>query len=142
MTEDAIQRYAIRVGYTEKDLEKFKDGGHRTRQVTKLSEAAAQYSIQATVIDARHCNTGHKPGQTFILDVDGNFITKRCPNKMCAYLISQMIIPIALINERLSEGLDPNPFHFMRVVHCLDAGVDCQGYGQVTIEIKVIPRVA
>ena len=48
---------------------------------------------------------------------------------------------MALINERLSEGLDPNQFHFMHQVRCLDVGVDCAGYGEVMLEIKVVPRV-
>ena len=74
------------------------------------------------------------------LDVDGNFITKLCPKKMCVYLISQLSIPVALINERLSEGLEPNDFHFMRYVKCPDAGVECYGYGEVMLKVNVVPR--
>jgi hypothetical protein len=47
---------------------------------------------------------------------------------------------VALINERLSEKLDPNAFHFMRYVRCPDAGVECLGYGEVTLKVEVIPR--
>ena len=93
----------------------------------------------AEVVDAKHCNSGRKVGQTFILDVDGNFITKLCPKRMCVYLVSQLTIPVALINERLSEGLEPNDFHFMRYVSP-DAGVECYGYGEVMLKIKVVPR--
>jgi hypothetical protein len=50
-------------------------------------------------------------------------------------------VPVALINERLGEGLDPNQFHFMHQVRCLDAGVDCAGYGEVRFEVKVVPRI-
>ena len=84
---------------------------------------------------------GHAVGQAFILDVDGNFISKLCPNKMCVYLISQLTVPVALINERLSENLEPNDFHFMRYVRCPDTGVDCYGYGEVTLKVQVVPRV-
>ena len=56
------------------------------------------------------------------------------------YLISQLSIPVALINERLSEGLEPNDFHFMRYVKCLDAGVECYGYGEVMLKVEVISR--
>jgi hypothetical protein len=48
---------------------------------------------------------------------------------------------VALINERLSEGLDPNQFHFMRQVRCPDAGVECSGYGEVMVQVSVVPRV-
>ena len=101
--------------------------------MSRLSRAAAKYSIQAEVVSSKNCNSGHIIGQTFILDVDGNFITKLCPNKLCVYLISQLTIPVALINERLSEGLEPNDFHFMRYVRCPDTGVDCYGYGEVIL---------
>ena len=74
--------------------------------------------------------------------MDGNFITKLCPSRLCVYLLSQLTIPVALINERLSEGLDPNQFHFTHSVRCPDTGVECGGYGEVMVEIKVVtPRI-
>jgi hypothetical protein len=60
---------------------------------------------------------------------------------MCVYLISQLTIPVALINERLSEGLAPNDFHFMRHIRCPDTGVDCLGYGEVMLKVGVVPRL-
>ena len=141
MTDKIIKRYGERVGYTEEELNTFAEGGHRIRQVQRLSRAAARYSIVAQVVQSRHCNSGHAVGQSFTLDVDGNFIGKLCPKKMCVYLISQLAIPVALINERLSENLDPNPFHFMRYVRCLDAGVECYGYGEVLLKVEVTPRI-
>ncbi len=138
--EKLIKRYGERVGYTEREIEKFHEGGHRIRQVNRLSRAASRYSIQAEVVQAKHCNSGHAIGDKFILDVDGNFISKFCPKKMCVYLISQLTVPVALINERLSEGLEPNDFHFMRSVRCLDVGVDCYGYGEVMLKVQVIQR--
>lgn len=141
MTDKIIKHYGQRVGYSDAELETFTNGGHRIRQVKRLSRAAARYSIVAEVVKASHCNSGHVVGQTLTLDVDGNFITKRCPKKMCVYLISQLAIPLALINERLSEELEPNDFHFMRYVRCLDVGVDCYGYGEVMLKVQVVPRI-
>jgi len=91
-------------------------------------------------VEARHCNSGHKKGQKVIMDVDGNCISKLCPKKMCIYILSQLAIPVALINERLNQGLDPNEFHFMRYVHCPDVGVECLGYGNVVMKIDVVNR--
>lgn len=141
MTEEIIQRYGQRVGYSGMELKLFREGGHRVRQVERLSKAAPNYSIEAEIVKARHCNSGYVQGQKFVLDVDGNFINKLCPKKMCVYLISQLTVPIALINERLSEGMDPNDFHFMRYVRCPDVGVECLGYGEVMLKINVVPRV-
>ena len=136
-----LKRFGNRVGYTEEDLKHFEPGDPRLRQMERLGRAAARYSIQAEVVKARNCNSGYQEGDKFILDVDGNFITKYCPPRLCVYAISQLAVPVALINERLSEGLDPNRFHFMHQVRCLDVGVECGGYGEVMLEIKVVPRV-
>lgn len=141
MTEDIIAKYGQRVGYSKSQLDSFNEGGHRIRHVERLSKAAPRYSIEAEIVEAKHCNSRHQVGQKLILDMDGNFITKLCPKKMCVYLISQLTIPVALINERLSEALDPGNFHFMRHVKCLDTGVDCLGYGEVMMNVRVIPRV-
>jgi uncharacterized repeat protein (TIGR04076 family) len=140
VSEEIIRRYGDRVGYTSSELEMFHEKGHRIRHVKRLSQAAPLYSIEAEVVQARHCNSGHEKGQRFVLDVDGNFITKLCPKKMCVYLVSQLVVPVAQINERLSEGHDPDDFHFMRVVRCPDAGVECLGYGDVMLRVRVVPR--
>ena len=136
-----LKRFADRVGYTAEDLQHFQEGDPRLRQMEKLARAAARYSIAAEVVKARHCNSGYRVGDKFILDVDGNFITKFCPPRLCVYAIAQLVVPVALINERLSEGLDPNLFHFTHQVRCPDTGVECGGYGEVMFEIKVVPRV-
>lgn len=141
MFDDVIAGYGRRVGYTDEEMLLFKDKGHRIRQVEHLARVAPRYSILAEVSKAANCNSGHVEGQQIILDLDGNFITKLCPKKICVYLASQMTIPVALINERLSEGLDPNDFHFMRMVRCPDAGVRCLGYGEVMVKVSVVPRI-
>lgn len=141
MADDIVEKYGKRVQYSDAELETFRDRGHRVRHVKRLSEAASRYSIVAEVVAALNCNSGHVKGQRFVLDVDGNFITKLCPKRMCVYLVSQLTIPVALINERLSEGLSPNDFHFMRHVRCPDTGVECLGYGEVMLKVEVLPRL-
>ncbi len=141
MKNDIIQRFADRVGYTPAEGERFQEGGHRVRHVKRLARVAAQYSIQAEVVASRHCNSGHVVGQRLVLDVDGNLITQLCPKRVCVYLVSQLTVPVALINERLSEGLEPNDFHFMRQVRCLDCGVERYGFGEVTLKVEALPRV-
>jgi len=98
MPDDIIKKYGERVGYSDAELKAFYEGGHRIRQVEHLSKAAALYSIEAEVVQSKHCNSGYKKGEKFILDVDGNFVTKLCPRRMCVYLISQLTIPVAQIN--------------------------------------------
>ncbi len=135
--EEVLKRYAERVGFSSEDLKHFSADDPRVRHLERLAEAAPRYSIVAEVVESHHCNSGHKPGDRFVLDTDGNFIGKLCPKRMCVYLISQLTIPVALINERLSEALEPNAFHFMKYVRCPDTGVGCTGYGQVMVKVGV-----
>lgn len=137
---DIIKRFSERVGYSEAEQEKFKEGGHRIRQIKRLSQAAKLHSIEGKVVQSRGCNSGYKIADKFMMDVDGNFISKLCPRRMCVHLVSQLTIPVALINERLSENLDPNQFHFMHYVRCSDVGVECSGYGEVMLRVQVVPR--
>ncbi len=142
MENKILKRFAERVGYTEAEQAEIKEGDPRLRQIERLARAAAKSSLVAEVVKACHCNSGYKVGDKFVLDVDGNFVTKLCPPRLCVYLLSQFTIPVALINERLSEGLDPNQFHFMHYVRCPDTGVECAGYGEVKLEIKAVtPRI-
>ncbi len=136
----ALKRFADRVGYSDSDLEQFSESDPRARLIEKVATAAGLYSIQAEVIESKHCNSGYAVGDKFILDVDGNFIAKLCPKRLCVYAISQLVIPVALINERISEGLDPNQFHFTHQVRCSDVGVDCAGYGGIMMKVQVVPR--
>lgn len=142
MADEIIKKYGERVGYTDSEMEKFYEGGHRIRHLKRLFESAQLYTIEAEVVRSSNCNSGHVEGQKLFLDVDGNLLTKFCPKKMCVYLVSQLVIPVAQINERLSEGHDPNNFHFMRYVRCPDVGVECLGYGDVMLKVSVIPRVS
>ena len=139
--DEIVKRYGERVGYSKAEIEKLKEGGYRVRHLKRLSQAAPKYTIEAEVVKARHCNTGYKIGDKFFMDVDGNFISKLCPKRMCVYLVSQLTIPVALINERLSEGLEPDQFHFMHYIRCPDVGVECSGYGEVMLRVKVVPGV-
>ncbi|MEW5914582.1 MAG: hypothetical protein AB1814_18650 [Thermodesulfobacteriota bacterium] len=138
--KEAWQKFAQRAGYSQQEMDSVSLEDPRARHVEKLAQAAGKYSILAEVQEAMGCNTGYKPGDRFLLDVDGNLISKLCPKRQCVYLVSQFMLPVALINERLSEGLDPNATHFAHQVRCQDVGVGCEGYGQVRVKVSVVPR--
>lgn len=140
MPPEVIRRYGKRVGYSDGEMEVLKEGGHRIRHINALAGASQVYTIQFEVVSAEHCNTGYTAGDKFILDVDGNIISKLNPKRLCVYLVSQMVVPVALINERLSEGLSPGEIHFMQYIRCPDAGVQCLGYGRVMARVAVVER--
>lgn len=137
---DAVKEFARRVGMSAREAESIAPDDPRARYIKRIGEAASRYSIVAEVVSSVACNTGYRLGDRFVMDVNGNFISKLCPKRMCVYLVGQLTVPVALINERLSEGLDPNQFHFMRQVACTDCGVGRDGYGQVGLKVSVRPR--
>ncbi len=50
MTDEIVKRYGERVGYTEADIEKLHEEGHRIRHLKRMAKAAPLYSIEAEVI--------------------------------------------------------------------------------------------
>ena len=68
MGDEILNKYAKRVGYSESEIKLFMDKGHRIRQIKRIAKASILYSIEATVVKSRHCNSGHKNGQKIILD--------------------------------------------------------------------------
>jgi len=81
VTNDIIRQFCRRVKYSDKEIEKFNEGEHRIRHVQQIAKSASLFSIEVEVVKSCHCNSGHKEGQKFILDVDGSFITKKKKKK-------------------------------------------------------------
>ncbi|MCB2187177.1 MAG: hypothetical protein KQJ78_12210 [Deltaproteobacteria bacterium] len=137
----ALEEYGRRVGFGPAELSLFPSGDPRVRHIKQLSQTGPNWTIVAEVISARHCHAGFQPGDRIILDADGNLLAKHCPPRLCIYAMAQLVLPVALINERLSEGLEPNGFHFMHEVACPDLGPGCRGYGQMRMRVRAELRV-
>lgn len=135
---ETLRKFAEHLGYTEDETALVTSDEPRTRFAEAM--ARADHLIVATVLRAENCGTGYAPGDRFVLDPAGNFIAKRCPPKLCVYLLSQLALPVALMGERACAGLPPGDIHFMRQVRCLDTGVACKGYGSVLMEITAMSR--
>ncbi|MGD8561273.1 MAG: hypothetical protein PVG03_02005 [Desulfarculaceae bacterium] len=133
-------KFAGKAAYKPSEITGFKREDPGLWHMHRLAQATAKYAIVAEVVSARHCNSGYRPGDRFVMDVDGNLLSRRCPKKMCVYLLAQMTAPVALINERLIEGLSPNELHFMGQFHCPDSGAECRGYGRVMVRISALLR--
>jgi hypothetical protein len=106
---------------------------------TKLQK---DYSRKDILHIAKLTPCGIKQRRSLIVDVsveiDGSFIAKLCLSRRCVCLVSQLMAPVPIIiNERLSEGPDPNDLQLMRYVRCPDVGVECLGYGgEVMLKAK------
>jgi|GEM_PF-6889259 len=58
---------------------------------------------------------------------------------ICIHALPPLSTAVAVIQERLCSGLDPEPHMFDRL-SCLDAGVRCGGWGQAFFKIYPVLR--
>jgi len=124
-----------RVGYTDAEMKLFKKHPFSHKILTnKAITDVIRTNVIFEVVQARNCNVGHKAGDKFYFNGEGYMITRKCPDKICPFLMPFMSRMMWLIMERLYEGLDPKPtFPFG---HCDDVGVECGGMGHVLLEVK------
>jgi len=81
-TWDPIQSH---FAYTDEEMTIFKEN---QRNVDVLSKAPAlmNKTIVVEVVQSHGCNSQHKKGDKLYLDGAGNFISKLCPKRMCAFI--------------------------------------------------------
>ena len=115
-------------------------GGIRSRQMQRLADAEKNYVIEAAVVVARNCKVGHRVGDQLRFDVHGNSDSARCPERVCVYLIAQLVSVVARINEKLMQTGDFDDLYFLRYARCPDVGVENLGYGEVIVRTRIIPK--
>jgi len=126
-----------KLGYTEEESKKF-ENNPRNVKVMKAAEALMNKTIIFEVVKSHGCNIEHKVGDKFYFSAEGYMLAHKGPKKVCPFILPAMARLVWVVQERLYEGLDPQPsFSFS---HCEDVGIDCGGWGRVVIEAKVIDR--
>ena len=124
-----------RVGYTDAELAIFKKRKFPHKMLrTSVINNVLRTNVIFEVVKSSNCNVGHKVGDKIYFNAEGYMITRKCPDKICPAIMPFMTRMIWLIQERLFEGLDPQPLY--PCGHCDDVGVDCGGMGQVLLETK------
>jgi len=96
-------------------------------------------TIVVKVVESHGCNSQHKVGDKFYLDGAGNFISKLCPKRMCAFALSSFGGAVFGMHELFYAGVEPNEMLFKRF-GCSDVGVQCGGWGRVVMEIRMEDR--
>lgn len=96
---------------------------------------ASKYRLVAEVIESKGCHSGHTIGQTLIFDSSGNLLSKENPDRVCAFLMPNMVVMINAFFENLLNGRDPNEVMF-NTSGCFDAGPSCGGWGHVVFRMK------
>ncbi|MFX0115082.1 MAG: hypothetical protein ACFFB3_11090, partial [Candidatus Hodarchaeota archaeon] len=98
-----------------------------------------QWTVVAEVVKSAGCNSKHVVGTKFYFDPFGNMLTKLNPSRVCIFALAPLQMALFHIGESLYAGNDPREMVFKRA-SCFDVGLDCGGWGQIVMEVKVIPR--
>lgn len=126
------------LGYDERQLAEFQS---RPVNADILSQAEKLKSKTWVVeIVASHgCNSGHQVGDKLYFDGAGNLLTQKAPGRVCIYALQTAATLIFAGVELLYAGADPNKMRFNRG-SCIDVGLACGGWGQVTLELSIEDR--
>lgn len=109
------------------------------RRLFENALEASKYRLVAEVVESKGCHSGHVKGQEIVFDASGNLLTREAPDRVCAFLMPNLVLIINAFFENLTNGRDPNEVMFNRT-NCFDVGHRCGGWGRVVLEVRAEPR--
>jgi uncharacterized repeat protein (TIGR04076 family) len=134
-TSELWKRFQTHMGYTDAEMETFRSDPVKVKMVTETPEFVKSRII-AEVVESHGCHAGHKPGQKFVMDGNGQLIARECPEKMCIFALSALESPVNAIYERFISHSDPHNER-TTVVQCHDIGLDKGGWGKILMKVYV-----
>jgi uncharacterized repeat protein (TIGR04076 family) len=96
-------------------------------------------TIVVEVTKSHGCASQHKVGDKFYFTGDGNVLTKLCPNRMCMSALSAAGSLVSSAVTFMWAGRDANEMPFT-VAGCSDVGLQCGGWGNIVMQIRVEDR--
>ena len=127
-----LQKY---LGYSDKEIAILRS----TPKYVKMVELTPQFmthKIIAEVVKSHGCHSQLKVGDRIVMNGNGQLIRDECPEKICIWALAPLGGIVNAVFERFAEQLDPNGLLF-DVVNCQDVGVECGGWGQIQMKIRV-----
>jgi hypothetical protein len=107
--EDLWKRFQTHMGYTDAEMTVFRSDPLKVKMVTECPEFVKS-RIVAEVIESHGCHAHHTVGQKFVMDGNGQMITRECPEKMCILALAALESPVNQIYERFIRlGRPPRP---------------------------------
>jgi len=100
---------------------------------------ASKYRLVAEVIESKGCHSGHVKGQKIFFDSSGNLLTRDAPERICSFLMPNLVLIVNAFFENLMNGRDPGEVMFNRT-GCFDVGHACGGWGHVVLEMRAETR--
>ncbi len=133
--EKIIQK---RLALPENDFEKIRQNS-KFQRLFRNAVKASQYRLIARVVASEGCHSQHRVGQEIVFDSSGNLLFAESPERICAFLMPNLVVLINAFFENLMNGRDPNEIMFNRT-GCFDVGPACGGWGHVVLEMTAETR--
>ncbi len=124
-----------RLGYTGEEMKLFRDNPRNEEVLSKAPEINTK-RIVVEVVESKGCNSQHAKGDTFVFDGAGNLLTEHSPKKICIYALNAISMHVFTAGELMLADVDPNTMRFKHAA-CFDVGVECGGWGQIVMELRV-----
>jgi uncharacterized repeat protein (TIGR04076 family) len=138
VSEEDLNNLKNRLGYTDEELKIFMENP-RNIEILKKAPDLLNKTIVVEVIKSHGCNSQHRVGDKFYFDGYGNLLTKFCPKRICMSALCAAENLINGANALMWAGQDPNELLF-NITGCSDVGLQCGGWGNIVMEIKVVDR--
>ncbi|MFX1409678.1 MAG: hypothetical protein ACFFA6_04965 [Promethearchaeota archaeon] len=124
--------------YTDEEMKIFLENPKNIKILAKAPKIMNK-TIVIEVMKSHGCNSQHKVGDKFYFDGMGNLLTKLSPKRICISALSAVEKLIYASTALIYAGADPNEMEFNRV-GCSDVGLQCGGWGNIVMEIRVEDR--
>ncbi len=129
---DIVQK---QLDYNDDEMKLFRKNPRNESAVSKLP-VLINMRFVFVVVESHGCGCKHKKGDALYFDGLGQLIPELSPKRICAFTISAVSQLIFTAQELVYAGVDPNEMRLNRV-GCYDVGINCGGWGNVVLEIKV-----
>lgn len=116
-------------------MEMFK-GDTKNEDVLDKGKEIAEKEIVIEIVASKGWNSQHQVGDKNVFDGTGNLLTSESPQRICIFALNAVAPLIYAANELFYAGVDPNKMKFKRA-SCIDVGLQCGGWGQVSLEISM-----
>ena len=127
----ALQKH---LGYNDEELALFRSNPKNLKMVQ--TPEFMTHKIVAEVIKSHGCHSQLKVGDRIVMNGNGQLIRDECPEKICIWALAPLGGIVGVVFERFVERLDPNDMLF-NIVSCQDIGIECGGWGQILMKIRV-----
>jgi uncharacterized repeat protein (TIGR04076 family) len=131
------ETFRQQMDYSEQELAEFRADPRRA-YVMQHGDRLDAWVIVAEVVASHGCAAGHHVGQRFHFSPNGLYLSDQGPAAPCLQVLVAVAPAVAVMQERIVSGLDPEPYLFNHT-GCVDVGLACGGWGHVALRLFAEP---